>query len=125
MHYAETHFKFRLPWSLLYRPWPEILTDAPFQFVPGKMPQLWIVVPDAHRLSVTIKSLEISIQRIDRDVPSEVRHFEHLDLQLTSPSTFSLSASAPWSQAFTRSCRKSLLSVAEKKSRSSVGISRA
>ena len=27
LHYAETHFKFKLPWSLLYRPWPEILMD--------------------------------------------------------------------------------------------------
>ena len=32
LHYAETHFKFKLPWSLLYKPWPEILVDAPFQF---------------------------------------------------------------------------------------------
>jgi hypothetical protein len=47
LHYAETHFKFKLPWSLLYRPWPEILVDAPFQFVPGVKPMLWIVVRDA------------------------------------------------------------------------------
>ena len=44
--YAETHFKFRLPWSLLYRPWPEIIVDAPFQFIPGAEPTLWIVVPE-------------------------------------------------------------------------------
>ena len=88
MRYAETHFKFKLPWSLLYRPWPEILTDAPFQFVPGKMPQLWIVVRDAHRFDVTIKSLEISIRRIDRDAPAETRHFEHLDLKAHKPFHF-------------------------------------
>ncbi|MBR2210997.1 MAG: PHP domain-containing protein [Fibrobacter sp.] len=88
MHYAETHFKFRLPWSLLYRPWPEILTDAPFQFVPGKQPLLWIVVRDAHRFPVTIKSLEISIQRIDRNGPTETRHFEHLDLKAHKPFHF-------------------------------------
>ncbi len=88
LHYAETHFKFRLPWSLLYRPWPEILTDAPFQFVPGKMPQLWIVVRDAHRFSVTIESLEISIKRIDRNDPAETRRFEHLDLKADKPFHF-------------------------------------
>ena len=88
MHYAETHFKFRLPWSLLYRPWPEILTDAPFQFVPGKQPLLWIVVRDAHRFPVTINGLEISIQRIDRNGPTETRHFEHLDLKADKPFHF-------------------------------------
>lgn len=64
LRYAETHFKFKLPWSLLYRPWPEILVDAPFQFVPGVKPLLWIVVRDAHRFPTTIESLEIEIKEI-------------------------------------------------------------
>lgn len=62
LQYAETHFKFKLPWSLLYRPWPEILVDAPFQFVPGVSQTLWIVVRDAHRFPVIIESVEIKIQ---------------------------------------------------------------
>ena len=49
LRYAETHFKFRLPWSLLYRPWPEIIFDMPFQAVPGIEPTMWIVVRDADR----------------------------------------------------------------------------
>ncbi len=61
LQYAETHFKFKLPWSLLYRPWPEILVDAPFQFEPGASPILWIVVRDAHRFPTTIESIEIRI----------------------------------------------------------------
>ena len=59
LRYAETHFKFRLPWSLLYKPWPEILVDAPFQFVPGTEPTLWIVVRDAHRFPTLIEKIEI------------------------------------------------------------------
>ncbi|OWV05769.1 MULTISPECIES: PHP domain-containing protein [unclassified Fibrobacter] len=62
LQYAETHFKFKLPWSLLYRPWPEILVDAPFQFVPGSRPTLWIVVRDAHRFPVVIENIEIDCQ---------------------------------------------------------------
>lgn len=62
LHYAETHFKFKLPWSLLYRPWPEILVDAPFQFVPGVKPMLWIVVRDAHRFPTTIECVEITVE---------------------------------------------------------------
>ena len=88
LRYAETHFKFRLPWSLLYRPWPEIFTDAPFQFVPGKTPLLWIVVRDAHRFPAAINSLEISIRRIDENGPDETRRFEHLDLKADQPFHF-------------------------------------
>lgn len=58
--YAETHFKFKLPWSLLYRKWPEVIVDAPFQFVPGVAPKCWIVLRDAHRFAVTIESLKFS-----------------------------------------------------------------
>ena len=64
LRYAETHFKFKLPWSLLYKPWPEIIFDAPFQFVPGVEPTLWIVVRDADRFPTTIKSVEIRLKRV-------------------------------------------------------------
>ena len=63
--YAETHFKFKLPWSLLYRPWPEIIVDAPFQFIPGVEPTLWIVVRDAHRFPTLIEKMEVEIRAVD------------------------------------------------------------
>jgi hypothetical protein len=63
--YAETHFKFRLPWSLLYRPWPEIIVDAPFQFIPGAEPTLWIVVRDAHRFPTLIEKMDVEISSKD------------------------------------------------------------
>ena len=62
LRYAETHFKFKLPWSLLYKPWPEIIFDAPFQFVPGVEPYLWIVVRDADHFPTTIKNVEIVLK---------------------------------------------------------------
>lgn len=60
--YAETHYKFKLPWSLLYRPWPEIFFDAPFQFIPKAKKIIWIVVKDAHRFPVTIKNIKLTFQ---------------------------------------------------------------
>lgn len=66
LRYAETHFKFKLPWSLLFRPWPEIFFDAPFQFVPGEAPTIWLGIRDAHRFPVTIKYVDISLYRIFR-----------------------------------------------------------
>ena len=62
LRYAETHFKFKLPWSLLYKPWPEIIVDAPFQFVPGVEPTLWVVVRDADHFPTTIKTVEICLK---------------------------------------------------------------
>ena len=62
LRYAETHFKFRLPWSLLYRPWPEIIFDMAFQAVPGTEATMWIVVRDADRFPVTLESAEIEIE---------------------------------------------------------------
>lgn len=64
LQYAETHFKFKLPWSLLYKPWPEILVDAPFQFVPGVSPKIWIVVRDAHRFPTEITALDFRIEKM-------------------------------------------------------------
>ena len=64
LRYAETHFKFKLPWSLLYKPWPEIIFDAPFQFVPGVSPYLWIVVRDADKFPTTIKAAEICLKTV-------------------------------------------------------------
>lgn len=81
LHYAETHFKFKLPWSLLYRPWPEILVDAPFQFVPGTEPTLWIVVRDAHRFPTLIEKIEV--QATSESMPPKT-----FDLQIQATEQF-------------------------------------
>ena len=60
--YAESHYKFRLPWSPLFRKRPEIIVDAPFQIVPGETFPLWIVVRDADRFPVRIESLRLSFK---------------------------------------------------------------
>ncbi|SHK89578.1 PHP domain-containing protein [Fibrobacter sp. UWEL] len=75
LHYAETHFKFKLPWSLLYKPWPEILVDAPFQFIPGVTPKLWMVVRDAHRFPTEIQEITIRIEKeSDSEEPKELKY---------------------------------------------------
>ena len=61
--YAETHFKFKLPWSLLFRPWPEIFFDAPFQFVKGSEPVIFLVIKDANLFPVELKTAIIEIQQ--------------------------------------------------------------
>ncbi len=58
--YAEMHYKFKLPWSLLYRKEPEIIIDAPFQIVPGENITLFIVVREANRFPVTLESFDVT-----------------------------------------------------------------
>ncbi|MDR1759113.1 MAG: hypothetical protein LBR60_01145 [Fibrobacter sp.] len=70
--YAETHYKFKLPWSLLYRPFPEIIIDAPFQVIPGRKLTLLIAVRDADKFPAEILSLTAEI----KDEHGTVRHFE-------------------------------------------------
>ena len=86
LHYAETHFKFRLPWSLLFRPWPEILVDAPFQFVPGAEPTLWIAVRDAHRFPTLLEEIEIQIKA--RDAATADASNKKFNLQIKATEQF-------------------------------------
>ena len=91
LRYAETHFKFKLPWSLLYKPWPEIIFDAPFQFVPGVSPYLWIVVRDANRFPTTIKTAEILLKHnienafdntLEKTSQPDISIHKHLDIEV-------------------------------------------
>ena len=86
LHYAETHFKFKLPWSLLFSPWPEIIVDAPFQFVPNTKPQLWIVIRDAHRFPTLIEKMDIRILGTDAETKNIPER--SLDLQLRATEQF-------------------------------------
>lgn len=56
--YAEMHYKFKLPWSVLFKKEPEIIIDAPFETVPGEEPTLYIVIREANRFPVAVEALE-------------------------------------------------------------------
>lgn len=63
--YAEMHYKFKLPWSLLYKREPEIIVDAPFQVVPGESVPLFLVVREANRFPVVIENFTAKFFRAD------------------------------------------------------------
>lgn len=75
LHYAETHFKFKLPWSLLYKAWPEIIFDMPFQVEPGVTPKIWIVVRDADQFPVFLDKARIKLECTETQA-QEVRTFD-------------------------------------------------
>jgi hypothetical protein len=59
--YAETHYKFRLPWSPLHKPWPEIFLDAPSRVEPRMPWPVWLVLRDANLFPVKIHEIELTI----------------------------------------------------------------
>lgn len=59
--YAETHFRFNLPWSPLHKPWPELFLDAPHQLVPGKDLTVWLLAKDADLFPARIRSVTLRL----------------------------------------------------------------
>ena len=66
--YAETHFRFRFIPSLLFKREPEIIFDAPHRVERGTAIPLLLLVKDARRFPVTLRSV---IVRIASDRRSE------------------------------------------------------
>lgn len=60
--YAETHFKFKLPWSPLFRPWPEIFLDAPSFCIPERTPPVYLVLKDADYYPVKVLEVDVVLQ---------------------------------------------------------------
>lgn len=60
--YAETHYKFKLPWSPLFRPWPEVFLDGPSFCVPGRTPTFYLVLKDADFFPIRVLEVEILLQ---------------------------------------------------------------
>ncbi|MBR3669164.1 MAG: hypothetical protein IKN70_04040 [Fibrobacter sp.] len=86
LHYAETHFKFKLPWSLLFRPWPEIIADMAFQAVPGETPVLWIVLRDANRFPVVLEQAKVTIAA--QDAPRSAWDVREIPLNIEATQQF-------------------------------------
>src|SRR3954466_15943144 len=75
--YAETHYKFKLPWSPLHKPWPEIFIDGPSFCVPGVRPQFYLAIKDADYFPVVIRQIDFLIlgegQERRQTLPLELR----------------------------------------------------
>lgn len=81
LRYAETHYKFRLPWSPLWRPWPEMVVDAPWCAIPGRDVPLFLAVHDAHRFPVVLREVRVVVRAGGR-MHKETRS---MDLPLDQP----------------------------------------
>jgi len=61
--YAETHYRFRYFFSLLRKPEPEVLADAPSFVVPGKPLPILLLVKDADQFPVKLISTSVQVIR--------------------------------------------------------------
>ncbi len=59
--YAETHFRFRIPFSRYFKREPELIFDTPWRLEPGQKLSIFLVVKDAHLYPVKLGSVEIEI----------------------------------------------------------------
>jgi hypothetical protein len=87
--YAEQHFKFRLPWSSLSRPRPEMIVDAPCQVALGRKAPLWLVVRDAHLYPRRLREVRVTV-RVGGQLHRQDQKF---DLELNAPFHF---ITLPW-----------------------------
>ncbi|HSQ41379.1 MAG TPA: hypothetical protein VLM37_03770 [Fibrobacteraceae bacterium] len=62
--FAETHYRFHLPWSPLHEPWPEMLVDAPWCVEPGQTLPVWLVVRDADLFPVHVHGVEFRVEAL-------------------------------------------------------------
>jgi hypothetical protein len=83
--YAETHYKFKLPWSPLFRPWPEIFLDGPSFCIPERNPTFYLVLKDADYFPVRVVELDLLLQGEDG---RRVRQTLPLDLRCESNLSF-------------------------------------
>src|SRR5215216_3314588 len=60
--YAETHYKFKLPWSPLHKRWPEVFLDGPSFCVPGINPVFYLALKDADLFPIRVRGIELLIQ---------------------------------------------------------------
>jgi hypothetical protein len=67
MLYAEMHYTLR-GFSLIYRKWPEILSDSPHRVEPGESIPLLLLVKDAHRYPVELESVIATIMYPDGSI---------------------------------------------------------
>lgn len=61
--YAETHFKFWVPFSRIFRREPELIFDTPWRLEPGQTPTIFLVIKDAHEYPVNLIEVEISVHQ--------------------------------------------------------------
>lgn len=97
--YAETHFRFRIPFSRYFRREPELIFDTPWRLQPGQMPSIFLVIHDAHLYPVHLNSVEIIIHQDKQPLGSQIWHLDQNITEQQNQLEFSLTeVQIPWGE---------------------------
>ncbi|NQT64085.1 MAG: PHP domain-containing protein [Candidatus Marinimicrobia bacterium] len=66
--YAETHFRFRIPFSRYFKREPELIFDTPWRLEPGQKLSIFLVVKDAHLYPIKLESVEIEVSQNNQNL---------------------------------------------------------
>ena len=78
LSYAEMHYAPAPRLSLLYRPWPEILADAPHRVEPGCAIPLLLLIKDADQFPLTLQRVRVSLCYPDGLIRTHIHDFHHI-----------------------------------------------
>lgn len=94
--YAETHFRFWVPFSRYFSREPELIFDMPWRLNPGEELTVFLIVKDAHRYPTHLKSVSMDILhsgdqiasldwQLDETIQDHQREFKFVCDQVTLP----------------------------------------
>ena len=83
--YAESHFRFLIPFSRYFKREPELIFDAPWRLEPGQNATIFLVINDAHLYPVQLDSVVIDVHLENKLISSQSWH---LDKQIDSPQSY-------------------------------------
>jgi len=82
--YAETHFRFKIPFSRYFRKQPELIFDTPWRWQPGEKPTFFLVIHDADHYPLLLESVSVEVRQGERHIGRQVWP---LQAQITSRHT--------------------------------------
>ena len=69
--YAETHFRFWIPFSRYFKKEPELIFDTPWRLEPGQDLTFFLVVKDAHTYPTMLDSVEIEVYQNEKMITTQ------------------------------------------------------
>jgi len=69
--YAETHYRFRIPFSRYFKREPELIFDTPWRLEPNHNLTIFLIVKDAHLYPVHLKTVWIDIFQDNQKIGSQ------------------------------------------------------
>lgn len=88
--YAETHFRFWIPFSRYFRREPELIFDTPWRLQPGQTPTIFLVIKEAHTYPVQLTSVAITVYQDGHEIHKQSWQLQQMVNEKQSQLEFAL-----------------------------------